>query len=87
MEDCAAGGYQSAIVCVTSKYKGARGAGNVFLRRRQACQKLRKTSPAAAGLLRRLNCSLSGSSVRGKGILFIRSQGRTGSAFSVGATA
>ena len=29
------------------------------------------------------NCSLSWSSVRGKGILFIRGQGRTGSTFSV----
>ncbi len=28
------------------------GAGNIFLRHRQACQKLRKTSPAPTGLLR-----------------------------------
>jgi len=31
--------------------KAPANAGNIFLRHRQACQKLRKTSPAFAGLV------------------------------------
>ena len=40
-------------------YKDAGGAGDIFLRHRQACQKAAENITGPAGLLRRLNCSLS----------------------------
>ena len=47
------GGKNLVGICTMLKIveKAPANAGNIFLRHRQACQKLRKTSPAFAGLV------------------------------------
>ena len=49
-------------------YKDAGGAGDIFLRNRQACQKLRKVIISPAGLVFTLHCCVK--APKGAGSIF-----------------